>query len=210
MFSRKQLFLMAISGTAVVLLFLAYLASQAYKKSATTTTFFASGSIQNDSALPNSNTTAVSVPSQGRPLRLKIPTLNVDAAIEDVGLTTAGAMDVPQRPNDVAWFNLGARPGEPGSAVLAGHRDWYNGKKAVFYDLHKLRPGETMSIEDDLGQSATFVVREIRVYDAKADAPKVFAADAIAHLNLVTCIGAWNISKKSYSQRLVVFTDIAQ
>ena len=45
-------------------------------------------------------------------------------AVEDVGLTPGGAMDVPKGPSDVAWFDLGPRPGEVGSAVIAGHEGW--------------------------------------------------------------------------------------
>ena len=83
------------------------------------------------------------------PVRLKIPAIDVDAAVEYVGLTSDKAMDVPKDPADVAWFNLGARPGENGSAIMAGH---YGGKKAsVFDNLYKLRKGDKVSIEDDKG-----------------------------------------------------------
>src|SRR5665647_1830768 len=58
--------------------------------------------------------------SVGVPVRLKIPTINVDATVESVGLTPDGDMDLPKDPDDVAWYEL-ARPGEDGSAVMAGH-----------------------------------------------------------------------------------------
>ncbi len=142
------------------------------------------------------------------PLRLKIPKIEVNAVIEYVGLNTDGAMGVPKDPADVAWFNLGARPGEVGSAVIAGHYGWRNNIPAVFDDLHKLRPGDTLVIEDDRGASTTFVVRESRRYDPTADASEIFLqSDGIAHLNLVTCEGVWNVATDSYSRRLVVFTD---
>ena len=142
------------------------------------------------------------------PLRLKIPKLKVDAPIQYVGLTAGGAMAVPKDPNNVAWFNLGPRPGEVGSAVIAGHFGWRNNIPAVFDDLYKLRPGDTLSVEDDRGVSTTFVVRESRRYDPAADASEVFLqSDGIAHLNLVTCEGTWNVASDSYSRRLVVLTD---
>lgn len=59
------------------------------------------------------------------PVRLKIPKINIDAAIESVGLTPEGAMDVPKSHTNVAWFNLGPRPGEQGSAVINGHFGWW-------------------------------------------------------------------------------------
>lgn len=146
--------------------------------------------------------------SIGAPARITIPGINVDAAIEQVALTTDGFMDVPKLPLDTAWYMLGPRPGEQGSAVIAGHVDWKDGSRAVFADLHTLKPGDRVAVQDDKGVVVSFVVRTSRTYDANAYAEDVFISnDGKAHLNLVTCSGVWNIDKKEYSQRLVVFTD---
>src|ERR1035437_3088718 len=56
------------------------------------------------------------------PIRLKIPKINADAPVEYVGLAPDGSMGVPAGPNNVGWFDLGPRPGNIGSAVIAGHR----------------------------------------------------------------------------------------
>jgi LPXTG-site transpeptidase (sortase) family protein len=142
------------------------------------------------------------------PIRLTIPRLNVDAAIEDVGLTSQGAMDVPKGPADVAWFDLGSRPGEKGSAVIAGHEGWKDGIPAVFDNLHELQKGDELYVRDENGAIIAFVVREVRTYDQNGDSSDVFnSSDGRAHLNLITCGGIWNATQKSYSNRLVVFTD---
>lgn len=142
------------------------------------------------------------------PIRLKIPKIRVDADVEPVGIAADGSMDVPKDPVDVAWFKLGPRPGENGSSVISGHYGWKNKKPSVFDNLHKLRKGDKLYITDDLGIITTFVVREARRYDPKADASAVFASsDGKSHLNLVTCEGIWNKILKSYSKRLVVFAD---
>lgn len=144
----------------------------------------------------------------GFPIRLKIPTINVDAAVERVGLTPDGAMDIPKNYDNIAWFELGSRPGENGSAVIAGHSGWIEGKPSVFDNLYKLRPGDKLYLEDDKGMIISFVVRENRRYDPKSDASEVFNLNnGKSHLNLVTCEGAWNKVTKSYPSRLVVFTD---
>ena len=88
--------------------------------------------IQNGSALIIENVAAIPNPEQatsGFPVRLRIPSINVDAPVEYVGLTPDGAMDVPKERANVAWFNLGPRPGENGSAVVAGHYGWEKRKK---------------------------------------------------------------------------------
>ncbi len=144
----------------------------------------------------------------GLPARLKIPKLNINAAIEYVGLTPSGLMNVTKSLDTVSWFKFGQIPGLNGSAVIAGHSGEANGVTAVFNDLHRLQPGDKLSVEDDKGASITFVVRGSRSYDPAADASTVFGSnDGASHLNLITCEGIWNNTSKSYSKRLVVFTD---
>lgn len=146
--------------------------------------------------------------SPGIPIRLKIPRIRVDAAIEKVGVTAQGVMGVPKIPRDAAWFSLGARPGEIGSAVIAGHVNWYNGAVSVFANLNRLKPGDKITIQDDKGKTISFVVRKVRTYSLTDDASEVFIAnDDLAHLNLITCIGVWNKKTKQYNKRLVVFAD---
>lgn len=142
---------------------------------------------------------------QGLPVRLKIPSINIDAAIEYVGVTDKGEMDVPKDTNDVGWFNLGPRPGEMGSAVFAGHFDGVYGEDAVFTNLSKLKEGDKLYVEDDNGNSITFVVKGSRIYDP-GYADEVFSRNDGIYLNLITCDGVWDRSKKSFSKRLVVFT----
>ena len=142
-------------------------------------------------------------------VRIKIPRIGVDTVIESVGLTPSGAMAVPKTPADVAWFNLGPYPGEVGAAVLAGHYgEWKNGQESVFDNLHQLKKGDKVYVTAASGAIVAFVVRESRNYDPSANASDVFTStDGQAHLNLITCEGVWNEALKSYSQRLVVFTD---
>jgi len=148
-------------------------------------------------------------PSFGLPVRLTIPGINVDAAVEYVGLTASGAMDVPKSPEGVGWFDLSSHPGNIGSAVIAGHYGvWKNGEETVFNTLNKLRQGDKLFVEDDKGATISFVVRESRSYDPDADASDVFKSnDGKSHLNLITCEGIWNNTSESYPKRLVVFTD---
>lgn len=144
----------------------------------------------------------------GLPVRLRIPNINVDAAIEQVGVTSRGAMDVPKGPDGAAWFKFGPRPGERGSSVIAGHYGWKNQIPAVFDNLHELQKGDKLYVEDENGVIITFVVRESRRYNAKGNASDVFGSiDGKAHLNLITCEGVWSKVSESRPGRLVVFAD---
>lgn len=147
--------------------------------------------------------------SPGIPLRLKIPKIKVDSTLESVGLTVKGEVGIPKGPISAAWFNLSPRPGNNGNAVITGHYGvWKGGLPTVFNNLYKLNKGDKIYVKDDKGATTTFVVRELRTYDLKTNASEVFISkDGKAHLNLITCEGIWNKKSKSYSQRLVVFTD---
>lgn len=142
------------------------------------------------------------------PARLLIPKIKVDAAMENVGLTSKGAMGAPKGPNNVAWFKLSPRPGEIGSSVLDGHSGWRGGRTAVFDNLHKLKRGDKIYVEDKNGKKVSFVVQGLKSYDPKADATAVFTSlDGLSHLNLITCEGIWNEVTRSRSKRLVVFSE---
>lgn len=145
--------------------------------------------------------------SFGLPVALIIPSINVNSKIQYLGITSKGEMEVPNNINDVGWFKLGSRPGEKGSAVIAGHFNGENNQEGVFANLNKLKAGDKLSIEDKTGKSVTFIVQKKELYDS-GYADDVFNQSGDAHLNLVTCDGLWDEAKKSYTKRLVIFSDI--
>ncbi len=145
---------------------------------------------------------------RGLPVRLKIPVIGVDSAIEDAYITPDGRMDVPAGSVNVAWYALGPRPGQPGSAVIGGHYGIDNGVPKVFYNLSKLEVGDKVYIVDDNNNTLAFVVKSIKLFDRNADSSSVFISnDGLAHLNVITCEGVWNKVNDSYPDRRVVFTD---
>jgi LPXTG-site transpeptidase (sortase) family protein len=202
--SRQILLQIILSVIAVVLLISAivFAVSLATKQVA-----------RSDSASFSDNVLTATVNKQitadiGLPIRLKIPSINVDAEIYYVGLTSDGKMDIKSDPTQVAWYEYGPRPGEKGSAVIAGHYGWLDGKGSVFNDLHTLGKGDEIIITDSKGSSITFVVRESQKFDPDVDTSSIFHSnDGKIHLNLITCDGTWISFKNSYSDRLVIFTD---
>jgi LPXTG-site transpeptidase (sortase) family protein len=144
----------------------------------------------------------------GIPVKIKISRINVDTEIISVGININGEMEAPKGPAETAWYNLGQRPGEKGSAVINGHFGWLNGIPAVFDNLNKLKKGDKIYIQDENGAVVIFIVQESRIYDENENTKKVFYSnDSKSHLNLITCGGVWNEISQSYSGRLVVFSD---
>ncbi|HUZ77866.1 MAG TPA: class F sortase [Chloroflexota bacterium] len=152
---------------------------------------------------------AAKAPATGQrpalPSELLIPAIHVDAPVEHVGTTPDGAMDAPHAWNDVAWFDLGYRPGEPGSAVIAGHLDSTT-DRAVFWDLRLLKPGDNVRLKSEDGSQLTFQVAGSEVYPYnQAPLQKIFGPAAQPMLNLVTCNGVFDRGSKNYNKRLVVY-----
>jgi len=145
---------------------------------------------------------------RGLPVRLQIPSIDVDSAIEDAYITQDGRMDVPAGSVNVAWFALGTIPGQKGSAVIGGHFGIDDGVPKVFYNLNKLKVGDKVYVVDDTNNTLAFIVRSIRLFDKNAESSSVFYSnDGLAHLNVITCEGEWNKVNDTYPDRRVVFTD---
>ena len=141
----------------------------------------------------------------GLPVRLIIEKIKVNTSIQSAGLTQSGNMAVPSQANSVGWYEYGSRPGEQGAAVLAGHLDGAQGKPDVFAKLHVLEKGDTFLVIDDVGKTITFVVTSTRMYNQSDKPSEVFTASDGAHVNLITCAGAWDNKRHLYTKRLVVF-----
>ncbi len=149
----------------------------------------------------------------GVPIRLEVPSIGVSAIVEQVGITRDRAMGVPSTWDRVAWFKLGFRPGEAGNAVMAGHLDTSSGGPAVFWNLDKLAPGDEVIVHYSNGDRLVFVVQGSAVYDYDASGPsieQIFGPAQTANLNLITCNGAWDRGRATYTKRLVVFSTLAQ
>lgn len=140
----------------------------------------------------------------GIPKKLTIPAIDIDAQIEQVGLTKKGAMQNPSSWFTVGWYKLGARPGSMGSAVIAGHLDSDTGP-AVFWDIEKLQPGDTITVTDDGGNEWNYTVDRLESYPLKeVPMQELFGPTEKTQLVLVTCEGEW-IEQQGYDERLVVF-----
>ena len=124
-------------------------------------------------------------PPVGAPLRLQIPAIGVDAPIVPVGLRSDGAMEVPPAA-EVGWYRLGPRPGEPGSAVLAGHID-FDGRPGAFFELLSIPPGAEIIVTGDLSSRRYVVTAREQIPKAEVDLARYFTrrrsrADHAHHL----------------------------
>jgi sortase (surface protein transpeptidase) len=140
----------------------------------------------------------------GRPTHLRIPSIDVSAAITPLGIKSDHTVEVPDNPDEAGWYRLGARPGQPGSAAILGHVDSTKGP-AVFYRLRSLTPGAKVEVESSDGTVTHFEVTSIATY-ANEDFPtsKVYRAGGRPGLALVTCGGRYDAAHGGYQANVVV------
>jgi LPXTG-site transpeptidase (sortase) family protein len=139
------------------------------------------------------------------PVRLLIPAIGVDAPITVKGLRPDAVMDVPDGPEDVAWYNFTARPGMGGNAVISGHLDYRNYGAAVFWRLKELREGDIVEVRLADGSVLRYQVSLRLSYDARlAPVPEIVGPTSREVVTLITCGGTFDSGSRSYSQRLVV------
>ena len=135
------------------------------------------------------------------PVRIQIPVLGVDAAIEPVGIVD-GVMQTPVDPLNVGWYTDLGGPGSGGNTVMTGHRDWYSIGPVVFWDLGALGVGDEVRLLDGDGGAARYVVYESFAVDASTPPSDVIGDQGGETLTLITCGGEFSVSE--YDQRIIV------
>jgi len=143
------------------------------------------------------------VPETGpEPTGLSIDALDVAGApVRAVGVEDDGEMQIPGV-REVGWYRFGARPGEPGSTVLAAHIA-YDGVDGVFRHLDDLGPGDTVQVGMSDGSSVGYVVTDVTQVP-KAELPAdVWARDGEPRLVLITCGGAFDSAAGHYRDNVV-------
>ncbi|MDO8579253.1 MAG: class F sortase [bacterium] len=158
--------------------------------------------------LPIQNSFAVEQINSGLPVRLEIPKIAVNTAIEHIGLSPDGKVGIPKDIFHVAWFNNSPRPGDRGNSIITGHSGWYNKAPTVFDNLYKLQKGDKIYVTNDMDVVIIFTVSKLETYTGNKNFTDIFVSnDEEEHLNLITCWGIWNEKQQNYSDRLVVFAD---
>jgi sortase (surface protein transpeptidase) len=163
----------------------------------------AAGKIQDPTSnRKNTNT------STATPVSVHIPSIGVNASLEDLHKDATGALVPPTQWNDAGWFSDGVVPGHTGPAVIAGHVDSLT-SAAIFFDLDELVPGDQVQVSMSDGSTLTFTVT------GSEQAPKnafptadVYGPTPDAQLRLITCGGSFDRTAGHYTDNLIVFASL--
>ncbi|MBE3010902.1 class F sortase [Microbispora sp. NEAU-D428] len=141
------------------------------------------------------------------PRRLDIPKIGVHVALGRLGLNPDGTVQVPpvDHPEEAGWYAHGATPGERGAAVILGHVDGA-GRKGVFYDLGRMRPGDIVEVGRADGSVAGFVVESVETVPKKRfPTRRVYGPLDHAGLRLVTCGGVFDRRIGHYTDNVILY-----
>jgi hypothetical protein len=146
--------------------------------------------------------------SESAPVGIEIPSLGVSSEVMALGLRPDGSMEVPSGAYPAGWYTGSPTPGELGPAIIAGHLNW-NGEQGVFFELHKLTPGDDITVRRRDGSTALFGVDEVAHYP-KNEFPTEAVYGNIDHagLRLITCGGDFDSSAHSYLDNIVVYASL--
>lgn len=136
------------------------------------------------------------------PGRIRIPAADVDAGIAAVHARRDG-IEVPP-PGLAGWYAGGARPGEPGRAVVVGHYDTSDGP-GVFERVPQLERGSRIDITDNRGAVHGYrVVGVTRVPKRRFPTRAVYGHSRYPVLVLVTCGGPY-LPGRGYRDNVLVY-----
>ncbi|MDU0367177.1 class F sortase [Microbacterium sp. KSW4-17] len=138
------------------------------------------------------------------PVHISIPSIGVSSDLVGLDRGEDGWIQAPADYDAVGWYEKGVLPGEVGPAVIAGHVDSPTGP-AVFIDLPRLAPGDTVAVERADGSTANFVVTGLQTVEKDSfPTESIYAPTPTPQLRLVTCAGAWDPASGHYVDNLVV------
>ncbi|MGB4861360.1 MAG: class F sortase [Tepidiformaceae bacterium] len=151
-------------------------------------------------------------PFSGPVARMKIPSIDVDSPIEEIGITN-NQLDTPSDAvRSIGWYSIYDRPGHDGNAVFAAHKN-YDFQEGPFSRLDSLRPHDEIVVEMEAGPAYVYEVAFYQRYGVDAipmgeliDAPR--RPPGAEWITLITCGGRFQATEENglghYLERDVV------
>ncbi len=143
--------------------------------------------------------------AQPVPVRLRVPSVDLDAPLDQVGVRDDGLMEIPDDGDRAGWYRYGPAPGDDeGSAVLAGHVDTQEGLGAMAALMDVPLDAEVEVEMDDGSVLGYRVIGRETIEKDELPVEELFDRSGPARLTLVTCGGPWRYEASSYRDNVVV------
>ena len=148
--------------------------------------------------------TATPEPYDGDLVAMRIPALEVDAAVERTDLIKVNErpqLDVPDDPHNVAWYPRYGTPGIDGDTIYSAHKDYFPDIRGPFWALAELEDGDEIVLVMEDGREYVYEVffqRRYRTEDVpmrdlikadRAENPELLRPADEEWITLITCGG---------------------
>jgi len=100
-------------------------------------------------------------PFDGAVTAMRLPSLDVEAEIENIGLLLPqNQLDVPKNPHNVGWYDIDTygKPGFGKNSVFSAHVDYYPDIQGPFYNLVDLEHGDEIIVVMEDGREYVYEV----------------------------------------------------
>jgi LPXTG-site transpeptidase (sortase) family protein len=142
------------------------------------------------------------------PKLIQIPSININAYIQQVGINEDNEIAVPGIEGNVGWYIYSVKPGQKGLSIIDGHVDSTSGA-GVFRNLKDLKIDDTFWIEYGDGSTVTFKVIDKKQVSVSEANTLLFSkrSDVKEQLNLITCGGNYHADEFRYDDRIIIVTE---
>ncbi len=137
--------------------------------------------------------TPTPLPFDGSLARMIAPSVGIDHAIEEIGITNNQLETPKDGVGKVGWYHIYDKPGFGENAVFAAHVN-YNFKQGPFANLAKIKAGDQVTVQMQDGPAYTYEVIFYQRYDVRTipmgeliDAPS--QPEGEEWITLITCGG---------------------
>ena len=155
--------------------------------------------------VPVRDAAPTTAPEAPLPVRVDVPARGIAAPVLPVGVTGDGQMALPDDVRQVGWYRFGGRPGDAGSAVIAGHVDDRDQGAGALFPLREAAPGDEVVVTDDAGRVTRWQVVSREVLHKEAlPVDALFDRAGPPRLVLITCGGPFLPESRSYRDNVVV------
>lgn len=144
------------------------------------------------------------------PARLTIPSINVDAPVQNVGIDQRREVAVPDNIHFVGWFVDSKKPGELGHSIIDGHVNGASNTAGVFARLGSLQAGNEFTIERGDATKLTYKVIGVQEVAHDEAANTLFSQEpgVKSQLSLITCSGTYSEQIKTFDKRTIVRAEL--
>lgn len=215
--ARKVLSVLRVTAVLVILTVSGYLAWDTWASGHSAQTFNATASAMSIASVNPSTADPTAVSSQqysayttpaDEPRYISIPSINVNARVQKVGVTSSGNIDVAKKMADTAWYDGSAKPGQQGQVFIDGQTSFSSSTAASFNDLPKLALGSEITIQTGNGAVYNYkVMKAETVATSKVNMQQALNTynGAARGLTLMTCTGTYDYKAGDATERYIVY-----